>query len=221
MFVTHTDTLTPLCKIMCKYGSDKGGYAGDFKHNYTQYYHFLFAKKRKQIRNVFEVGIGTTNPLYENNMGNNGKPGASLFGWKEYFPNANIYGADVDKNVLFETDRIKTFFCNQFDSIIIHDMWQNVTLKDIEFDVIIDDGCHNPNANACMFENSIHKLSKKGIYIIEDISDTYLDMWFVKLLEWKDKYPHLAFHIVPIYNIYHYKKFQANNIMVIKYMPTR
>lgn len=220
MFVAHPDVLTPLCNIMSQYGSDKGGYAGQFKHNYTHYYHFLFARSRKKIQNVFELGVGTTNSKYANNMGEDGKPGASLYGWKDYFPNAMIYGADVDKDVLFEEARIKTFFCDQFDSRIIQDMWQNDTLKNIKFDLMIDDGCHNPIANACFFENSIHKLSKKGFYVIEDICDSYLNIWFDKIMEWKEKYPFLTFNLLPIYNIHHHDKLKANNLMVIRHMPT-
>ena len=35
-------------------------------------------------------------------MGKNGTPGASLKAFKEYLPNTNLYGADVDKDILFE-----------------------------------------------------------------------------------------------------------------------
>ena len=34
-------------------------------------------------------------------MGIKGKPGASLRVWKDYFPNANIIGVDIDENILF------------------------------------------------------------------------------------------------------------------------
>lgn len=219
MFVAHPDVSTSLCKIMAQHGSDKGNYAGDFKHNYTQYYHFLFSRKRKQVKNVFEIGVGSINPEYANNMGSNGRPGASLYGWRDYFPNANIYGADIDKDVLFTEDRIKTFFCDQFSSSSILDMWLHDDLKDITFDLIIDDGCHHPNANACFFENSIHKLSKKGVYIIEDIADGYLHMWMEKIFEWKERYPYLTFNLLPIYNIHHHQKLRANNILIVNYMP--
>ena len=35
--------------------------------------------------------------------------------WKEYFSNAEIYGADIDKNVLFFENRIKTYHVDQLD----------------------------------------------------------------------------------------------------------
>ena len=43
-------------------------------------------------------------------MNINGKPGASLRAWRDYFENALIYGADIDKNILFKENRINTFF---------------------------------------------------------------------------------------------------------------
>ena len=39
------------------------------------------------------------------------------------------------------------------------------------FDIIIEDGLHTFEANKCFFENSIHKVKRGGIYIIEDITN--------------------------------------------------
>jgi len=33
--------------------------------------------------------------------------------WREYFPNANIYGADIDETILFQDERIATFPLDQ------------------------------------------------------------------------------------------------------------
>ena len=46
-------------------------------------------------------------------MGKEGRPGASLYGWCEFFPNSHIFGADIDDDVLFNTKKIKTFYCDQ------------------------------------------------------------------------------------------------------------
>ena len=105
---------TIMCQTMSKCGSDKGlGY-----HNYTTVYSTLFSKYRDHALLIFELGIGTTNPQFASNMGvnshmgANGRPGVSLRGWHELFPNALVYGADIDRDVLFEEDRIKTFYCD-------------------------------------------------------------------------------------------------------------
>lgn len=105
-------------------------------------------------------------------MTSGGKPGASLRVWKDYFANAEIYGADVDKNILFTEDRIKTFEVDQTKKDSVEKMWQQINKRD--FDIIIDDGLHNYEAGITLFENSFEKLRKNGIYIIEDVSNKYL-----------------------------------------------
>ena len=69
---------TELCEIMTKYGSDKG----TGPHNYTILYYELFKNIRYESLNIFELGLGTNNIDTPSNMGKNGKPGASLRGWK-------------------------------------------------------------------------------------------------------------------------------------------
>lgn len=48
-----------------------------------------------------------------NFMGNNCRPCASIYGWKEFFQNSLIFGADIDKDILINEDRIKTYYCDQ------------------------------------------------------------------------------------------------------------
>ena len=156
--------MTSLCNIMTKYGSDKGSY-----HNYTTIYYEYFNNISNNNLNIFEIGLGTNYTDVASSMGPNGKPGASLYGWKEFFPNSNIYGADIDKRILFNDDRIKTYFCDQTNIQSINNLWNNDDLLNLEFDVILDDGLHEFNANLTFFENSFFKLKKGGKYIIEDL----------------------------------------------------
>lgn len=155
---------TELCDLMDKFGSDKAS-----NHNYTIFYYEILNKKRTDELNVFELGLGTNNINIPSNMGEEGKPGASLRAWREFFPNSKIYGADIDKNILFEENKIKTFFCDQKNKKSIEDLWNKDELKNKEFDLIIDDGLHEINANLIFLENSFYKLKDNGIYIIEDI----------------------------------------------------
>ena len=113
-------------------------------------------------------------------MGIDGRPGASLYGWNEFFINSKIYGADIDSDILFNTDNIKTFYCDQTKPDIIKNMWNN-NLLDGLFDIIIDDGLHTFYANECFFENSIHKLNKNGYYIIEDIREVDFELFKNKI----------------------------------------
>jgi len=120
-------------------------------------------------------------------MGPEGKPGASLYGWKEFFPNSEIFGADIDKDILFNTDRITTFYCDQTKPEIIKKMWEEPVLEE-NFDIIIDDGLHTFDANVCFFENSIHKLNPGGYYIIEDIVIDEYHLFVNKFDEWQTTY---------------------------------
>ena len=115
-------------------------------------------------------------------MGISGKPGASLRVWRDYFKNAQIYGADIDKNCLFQDGRIKTFYVDQLNNESIKEMWKNIS-KD-NFDIIIDDGLHSEDASTSLFFNSFHKLKDGGIYIIEDVHYNYINSLYKKLFSY-------------------------------------
>ena len=102
-----------------------------------------------------------------NHQGENYKTGGSLRMWRDYFKNAKIFGADVDKDCLFNEDRIKTFYVDQSDKDSVINMWKQI--DENEFDILIDDGCHRFEETIIFFENSINKVRIGGIYIIEDI----------------------------------------------------
>ena len=112
---------TPLCEIMGRCGSDKGS-SNITKswHNYTSFYYSIFKKLKEEKLRIFELGLGTNDITLPSNMGINGVPGASLYGWQEFFSNSLIYGADIDKNILFNTEKIKTFYCDQTKPDIRH-----------------------------------------------------------------------------------------------------
>jgi len=193
----HT-VATPLCEIMGRNKSDKGSLKITTSwHNYTTCYNHLFKDIRMNSLRVFELGLGTNNPKLPSSMGVNGRPGASLFGWNEFFPNAKIYGADIDGDILFETEQIKTFYCDQTNKYVIKYMWNDTALTGL-FDIIIDDGLHEVHSNVCFFENSIHKLAVNGYYIIEDVSNGYLPEWESILQKWRSLYPNLSIEVVSI-----------------------
>jgi len=189
---------TPLCEIMGRNQSDKGHlYINQSWHNYTTCYYRLFKKLCDKPLRIFELGLGTNNVDIPSNMGAHGRPGASLYGWKEFFPNSHIFGADIDKEILFQTDRIKTFYCDQTSPTIIKNMWNEPLLED-NFDIMIEDGLHKFYANVCFFENSIHKLKPNGYYIIEDICIEEEALFEDKIKEWKLQYTDCQFSLLKI-----------------------
>ena len=172
----EVNLLADLCDM---HGSDKGtrrSSGGPYRtipHNYADFYSLLFRHCRQQVSAVFECGIGTNNTDTESHMGETGRPGASLRVWRDYFPNAAIVGADIDRRVLFKEERIDTFFVDQTDEQSIRSLWDRVTTA--EFDLMIDDGLHTAQAGMTFLRNSLHKLRHDGIYIIEDVHPKHFD----------------------------------------------
>lgn len=194
--LTSVNTLggTALCRAMAKHGSDKGL----ARHNYTTVYHVLFHDMRQRPLRIFELGLGTNNPDLPSSMGAGGRPGASLRGWRDYFPHAAVFGADIDRTILFEETRIQTFYCDQLDRAAIDRLWRTEVLG-APFDILIDDGLHTFDANDCFFRGSIHKLAPTGVYIIEDVTSDELDRWRVTIeREYLPAFSSLEFHIVEL-----------------------
>lgn len=203
---------TPLCEIMKRKETDKALYQGVGRHNYTFFYDAAFRQFINKPIRVFEMGIGSVNIDIGYNMGMGGVPGASLRGWKSYFPKAQIFSADIDKDILFQEDRISTFYVDQLDPALVKAMWESHDVLAAPFDIIIDDGLHTYGANRCFFENSIHKLTSGGIYIVEDVERGELPRWREIILnQYMKQYPHLRFLILDLPNIY----VRHDNILII------
>lgn len=203
-FLSNSKTNQKLKNLMDFYGSDKGG--KNNHHNFAQYYSQIFNIRKDKIKNFLEIGLGTNNLDIPSNMGEKGKPLASLRAWRDYFKNANIYGADIDKNILKNESRIKTFYVDQTDPNTIDEMFKNIGVSN--FDIILEDGLHEYNANICFFENSVKFLANDGIYIIEDVY--YKDQEkFIKYFEKKN----YNFSVV---DIFHNNNIANNCLIVIE-----
>tara|TARA_Y100000992_G_C21229963_1_gene474966 strand:- start:347 stop:1054 length:708 start_codon:yes stop_codon:yes gene_type:complete len=203
-YVSRLNSNNELTNLMNFYGSDKGGKNND--HNYASYYSEIFSHNKNEIKNFLEIGLGTNDQNFVSNMGPKGVPLASLRAWRDYFINANIYGADIDKNILENDERIETYYVDQRDPVTIDELFKN--LEEIKFDVILDDGLHQYDANICFFENSINHLKSNGVYIIEDIY--YKDQ--TKFLNYfKNKN-----YIFSIINIYHETNIKNNCLLILK-----
>ena len=164
----RSEDTTELKKLLDSYGSDKAN-----SHNYEILYANIF-KNRNEIKDVLEIGMGTNNTNVLSNMGVNGKPGASLRAFRDYLPNANIYGADIDREILFEEERITTYFVDQLRPATIYDLFNNLPN---DLDLVIDDGLHSPEANINVFTYGISKIKVGGWMVIEDIPDQSVELW--------------------------------------------
>jgi hypothetical protein len=157
-----------LKELFDKYGSDKATV-----HNY----HLIYAtilRRPKEIRAVLEIGLGTNDVTVTSHMGEQGKPGASIRAFRDFLPNAQIYGADIDRKILFEDERIKTYFVDQtelssFDAL--------ASAIPGELDLMIDDGLHAPNANIAALAFGLTRIKVGGWVVIEDIRTEARPVW--------------------------------------------
>jgi hypothetical protein len=201
--------LTSMCYTMSWHGSDKGGPL----HNYTTTYSAIFGELRNKPLRILELGLGSNNPNFPYYMGVGAKPGASLRGWRELFPHALVYGADIDRDILFEEDRIKTFYCDQLDEIAIRDLWSQPDLRG-GMDIIVDDGHHTFEANSLFLDGSLGRLRPGGTYVIEDIQKETLGEWQELLRTiYPKRFPNHEFAIVEMPNSLND---HDNNLVVIR-----
>jgi cephalosporin hydroxylase len=150
------------------YGSDKARC-----HDYHLLYGSLLSEPTS-VTALLEIGLGTNNPRLISNMGKRGRPGGSLRAFRDFLPKAQVYGADIDRQILFEEDRITTFFADQTDPASLTAL---AGLIGDHFDLIIDDGLHSPNANLAVLDFGLSKLKVGGWLVIEDIRSEALPIW--------------------------------------------
>lgn len=153
-----------LAHLFQKYATDKDALG------YTAIYEILFRHRREQIKTLLEVGIGTLVPDVHSTMlgfgGKGYKPGASLRAWRDYFPQAHIFGIDLQPDTQFSEDRIKTLLCDSTNILAVEQTF-GVTTR---FDVIIDDGSHDYSDQLSTLANLWPSLKLGGAYICEDLT---------------------------------------------------
>ena len=189
----NTFAPTAMCRIMTKHGSDKGR----FQHNYTTIYSELFGELCGRPLRIFELGLGTNNPKLPSTMGVMGRPGASLRGWRDFFPKALVFGADIDRDILFTESRIQTFYCDQLDSNVIRDLWAQPAMQG-GMDIIVDDGLHSFQANISFLDCSLEHLNVGGVYVVEDIPGGEIVQWRNELSRLTIQFPDYDFVVAEL-----------------------
>jgi len=138
-----------LTEIGIKHGTDKATY-----HGFTDFYEREFNKLQFHPKTILEVGI---------------KDGASLRAWHEFFPNAIVIGVDI--NPSFDIPGVVTLRGDATTTQFYHQ------IKDIKFDLIIDDGSHMTQDQQTTFLYLSRLLKFTGLYIMEDIHTSFLSAY--------------------------------------------
>lgn len=139
------------------YHSDKGDL---FLHNnnYANWYDLYFSSIREQAKYICEIGVlngGSTKALHD------------------YFPQANIIGLDILDKSEYNNSRIITKILDQSNSNDLDIFVKDCKEKNIEFDIILDDGSHDVADQQLTFGKFFHLLKPGGFYIIEDLCTSY------------------------------------------------
>lgn len=144
--------MTELCDLAIKNKTDKGPQYWD----YTKAYSRWLEPQRVQVRAVLEIGVWQ---------------GASLRMWRDFFPNAQVFGFDNEPAYMVEgEDRITTHCCDAYSSDV-HG-WIRRFIGGIDF--FVDDAVHwLPFQTNLLFFMWSH-VRDGGVYAIEDCREDNL-----------------------------------------------
>ena len=132
-----------------KYKTDKVTH-----HKYHEIYDLFLRDSYLKHGSMLEIGINS---------------GKSLKMWLELFPNAYIYGMDI--NQCYEGERHIVFTGDQSKIEDLNIIKENIASENLFF--INDDGSHLPEHQILTFNELFPLLCENGIYIIEDIETSY------------------------------------------------
>ena len=93
--------------------------------------------------------------------------------WEEYFTQGKVFGLDIDPSCAkYATNRTYIQIGSQIDEGAINHLKSLVP----KFDIIIDDGSHVNEYTLKSFNMLWPHLANHGIYIIEDLQPSYIDL---------------------------------------------
>jgi hypothetical protein len=141
--------------LFTKYGTDKGIWG------YTPAYEKHLEARRESVTSVLEIGICGFRDIPNNVVG------ASLFAWRDYFPNATIDGLDNDHRFIFsDHPRIRTQLADAYDNKSLATAL--AMLNNTRYDFICDDAVHDPLQQMHLAYTLWPFLKRGGVYAIEE-----------------------------------------------------
>jgi hypothetical protein len=156
--------------------------------------------KQYTAKNILEIGIGPKGTFN----------GGSIKLWSKFFKNATIYALDIINiqdvwSEIKNIDNIKLYTSTD----AYNANFFNNNLKDIKFDILIDDGPHTLESMIKFVTMYSQLLTDDGILIVEDIQfyDWIVELTAVTPIELK-KY-------IEVYDIRHVKNRYDDILFVI------
>ncbi len=150
-----------------EFGSDK-----DSRHSYGSTYFALLNGRSKP--SILEIGVGSKNKYpYAGNP-----PGGGLLTFRKYIPDALLIGADIDPDAIsiLQGYGIVGFVVDQTSKSSLENLINELKGHG-KFDLIIDDGLHEPHANVMTILQLFDLIKIGGHYVVEDVHISLINFW--------------------------------------------
>jgi len=167
--------MNDLTELAAIYGTNKGfPREGKTWHHYTGAYHSLLSPVRDKIEVVVEVGVHR---------------GASLRMWRDYFPNAKVWGVDNGSGCPIEEIKAMAVSCSDVPlceeirvNLVFGEQANEEVLAKLptRIDLVVDDGSHAPNDFLATLKVLFPRTNL--MYIIEDVFPEFMKQT-VKVVE--------------------------------------
>ena len=151
-----------LVELLNQTGSDKGTtvYAGGgVPHCYALEYERLFRGFRQDAFNMLEIGLDVASPPADV---------PSVRAWRTYFPNAVVYGFDIEDFSFVQERDVVIFRGNQASRGDLSRFLE--TYGSPAFRVVLDDGSHAASHQQISLATLFRQVEPGGLYIVEDMS---------------------------------------------------
>jgi SAM-dependent methyltransferase len=209
LIIDSSESRTDLCNLGVKYPTDKTPYCIDHsaspnsskhRHPYTAVYDFLFTNIRYFPITIAEIGI-------LDNM--------SMKCWREYFPNALLYGYEYSKEYLDKAEKDNLANTKYFFMDVKSEKSIEEGLCKDKFDIIIEDSTH-------IFEDQIrvinvaHKFLKpNGIIVIEDLFKSVPNSEYIKAIKNVESYYKSATFVVADHTLKHSLGWDNDKLLIL------
>jgi len=203
--IDSSNSITELCLLGVKYPTDKSPYNKDtnlHKHAYTSIYNLLFSNIRYNDLRIGEVGI------LENN---------SMLSWREFFPNARLYGFEwfdsrLDKAI---SDKIPNCTYTKMNVTDVNSIEKGLADVGSSFDILMDDSTHVFEDQIKFINVAYKHLKPGGFLIVEDIFISAKEEDYAKAISHLSEYFSSATFIFANHTLKHSPGWNNDKLLVL------
>ena len=126
-------------------------------HSYLELYQNLLESKKLSAKHVLEVGIYS---------------GGSIKLWSDFFPNATVYGMDIEDGHRIQSDIVgkpNIILLTSTDAYSDEVFSKEILGRNIKFDFMLDDGPHTYESMVRFIHLYSQVMTDDGILVIEDV----------------------------------------------------